>query len=89
MLRQFQQETYHGKGFDLSLEEVIVRGIGDYRGFTGFIEAAFQNEAMKRFAKPLSRPRSFHSYISGKWQDTHRPGLDSWSTGTTVSQVFR
>ena len=41
MLRQFQQETYHGKGFGLSLEEVIVRGVGDCRGFAVFFDAYF------------------------------------------------
>jgi len=32
MLRQFQEETCHGKGFGFSLEEVIVGGVGDQGG---------------------------------------------------------
>ncbi len=32
MLRELQEETRHGKGLGLSLEEVVVGGVGDHRG---------------------------------------------------------
>ncbi len=32
MLCQLQQETGHREGFDLSLEEVVIRGVGDDGG---------------------------------------------------------
>ena len=32
MLRELQEETRHGKVLGLSLEEVVVRGVGDHCG---------------------------------------------------------
>jgi hypothetical protein len=39
MLCQLQQETYHGKGFRFSLEELIVGSVGDRRGFAVLFDA--------------------------------------------------
>ena len=38
MLCQFQQETGHGERFDLSLEEIVVGGVGDHRGLSVLLD---------------------------------------------------
>ena len=38
-MRQFQEETCHGKCFDFSLEEVIIGGVGDQGGLTVIFDA--------------------------------------------------
>ena len=39
MLCQFQQETGRGERFNLSLEEVVVGGVGDHRSFAVLFDA--------------------------------------------------
>ena len=39
MLRHFEQEARHGKGFGFSLEELVAGGVGDHRGLSVFFDA--------------------------------------------------
>ena len=39
MLCEFEQETCHAEGLGLSLEELIVGGVGDYRGLAVLFDA--------------------------------------------------
>ena len=39
MLVEFQEEPHHRKGLGLSLEEVVVGGVGDHRGFAVLLDA--------------------------------------------------
>ncbi len=82
MLRQFQQETGHREGFDLSLEELVVGSVRDHRGLSILLDAyLFQRQ---RWAGEVLREGL--SCLGGSGWDVHR-SVNTESRVTPIDQA--